>query len=60
MINLQNVSIINNKKVVFNNINFNVNSGEFVFLIGKTGTGKSSLLKILYGTPPLILEPEIF
>jgi len=49
MINLQNVSIINNKKVVFNNINFNVNSGEFVFLIGKTGTGKSSLLKILYG-----------
>ena len=49
MINLQNVSIINNKKVVFNNINFNVNSGEFVFLIGRTGTGKSSLLKILYG-----------
>ncbi len=49
MINLQNVSIINNKKVVFNNINFNVNSGEFIFLIGKTGTGKSSLLKILYG-----------
>ena len=49
MINLQNVSITNNKKVVFNNINFNVNSGEFVFLIGKTGTGKSSLLRILYG-----------
>tara|TARA_B100000925_G_scaffold203746_1_gene154690 strand:+ start:236 stop:907 length:672 start_codon:yes stop_codon:yes gene_type:complete len=53
MINLQNVSIINNKKVVFNNINFNVNSGEFVFLIGKTGTGKSSLLKILYGDTPI-------
>ena len=53
MINLQNVSIINNKKVVFNNINFNVNSGEFVFLIGKTGTGKSSLLKILYGDLPI-------
>ena len=49
MINLQNVSIINNRNVVFNNINFNVNSGEFVFLIGKTGSGKSSLLKILYG-----------
>ena len=41
MINLQNVSIINNKKVVFNNINFSVNSGEFVFLIGKTGSGKA-------------------
>ena len=53
MINLQNVSIINNKKVVFNNINFNVNSGEFVFLIGKTGTGKSSLLKILYEDLPI-------
>lgn len=53
MVNLQNVSIINNKNVVFSNINFNVNSGEFVFLIGKTGTGKSSLLKLLYGDIPL-------
>ena len=53
MVNLQNVSIINNKNVVFSNINFSVNSGEFVFLIGKTGTGKSSLLKLLYGDMPL-------
>ena len=53
MINLQNVSIINNRNIVFNNINFNVNSGEFVFLIGKTGSGKSSLLKILYGETPI-------
>ena len=53
MINLQNVSVINNRNVVFNNINFNVNSGEFVFLIGKTGSGKSSLLKILYGDTPI-------
>lgn len=31
------------------NVNLNVNRGEFVYLVGKTGTGKSSLLKTLYG-----------
>ena len=31
------------------NVSFVVNKGEFVYLVGKTGTGKSSLLKTLYG-----------
>lgn len=49
MISLQNVTIKNDNNVVLSNINFSVDKGELVFLIGKTGTGKSSLLKILYG-----------
>lgn len=35
--------------MVLNNINFNIDAGEFVYLVGKTGSGKSSLLKTLYG-----------
>ena len=49
MVSLQNVTIKNDDNIVLSNINFSVEKGEFVFLIGRTGTGKSSLLKILYG-----------
>ena len=49
MISLKNATIVNENNILFSDINFNVNSGELVFLIGKTGTGKSSLLKVLYG-----------
>ena len=49
MVSLKNATIINENNILFSDINFNVNSGELVFLIGKTGTGKSSLLKVLYG-----------
>jgi cell division transport system ATP-binding protein len=49
MINLQNATIVNEKNTILTDVNFKVDVGEFVFLIGKTGTGKSSLLKLLYG-----------
>ena len=49
IVTLENATIINEKNVIFSSINFKVNAGEFIFLIGKTGTGKSSLLKVLYG-----------
>ena len=49
IINLENVSIFQQKNLILNNVNLNVNKGEFVYLIGKTGSGKSSLLKVLYG-----------
>lgn len=48
MVSLKNATIVNENNILFSDINFNVNSGELVFLIGKTGTGKSSLLKVLY------------
>ena len=53
MINLQNVTIVNEKNTILTDVNFRVDVGEFVFLIGKTGAGKSSLLKLLYGDLPL-------
>ena len=41
----------NNKKInVFKNINFKVNKGEVVALTGNSGTGKSTLLKLIYGS----------
>ncbi len=49
IISLENVSIFQKKNLILNNVNLNVNQGEFVYLIGKTGSGKSSLLRVLYG-----------
>ena len=53
IIELINASIFQNKKSVLENVNIQVAKGEFVFLIGRTGSGKSSLIKILYGDLPL-------
>ncbi len=39
--------------MVLQDVNLTVNKGEFVYLVGKTGTGKSSLLKTLYGELPM-------
>ena len=39
--------------LILQDVNISVDKGEFVYLVGKTGTGKSSLLKILYGELPL-------
>lgn len=53
IISLQNVNIYQDATLILKNVNFEVGPSEFVFLIGKTGTGKSSLLKTLYGDLPL-------
>jgi len=50
---LENATIQNENKVIFKSLNFKIYAGDFVFLIGKTGAGKSSLLKVLYGDLPL-------
>ena len=42
------------KHLVLSNVNFEINKNEFIYLIGKTGTGKSSLLKTLYGELPMV------
>ena len=49
IIELINASIFQNNKSVLENVNIEVGKGDFVFLIGRTGSGKSSLIKILYG-----------
>ncbi len=46
---LQQVQIYQGQTQILRDVNLNVGKAEFVYLIGKTGTGKSSLLKILYG-----------
>ncbi|HRN80414.1 MAG TPA: ATP-binding cassette domain-containing protein [Ferruginibacter sp.] len=49
IIELRNVNIYQGKSMVLGNVNISLDKGEFVYLVGKTGTGKSSLLKTLYG-----------
>jgi cell division transport system ATP-binding protein len=49
IIELRNVNIYQGDNLVLQDVNLTVNKGEFVYLVGKTGTGKSSLLKTLYG-----------
>ena len=49
IIELSNVNIYQSETMVLSNVNISVDKGEFVYLVGKTGTGKSSLLKTLYG-----------
>ena len=48
LIDYQNVSIYQAEKCVLKSVNFHVDEGEFAYLIGKVGSGKSSLLKTLY------------
>lgn len=49
IVSIQNANIYQGGNLILQNVNFEVNKGEFVYLVGKTGTGKSSLLKTLYG-----------
>ncbi|QEC44115.1 cell division ATP-binding protein FtsE [Pseudobacter ginsenosidimutans] len=53
IIELRHANIYQGKNLVLQDVNLRVNRGEFVYLVGKTGTGKSSLLKTLYGDLPL-------
>lgn len=53
IIELTNASIFQKNNMVLSNVTLSIEKGEFVYLIGKTGTGKSSLLKTLYAELPL-------
>lgn len=54
VIKLENATISHPDNVVLTNVNLEISKGEFVYLIGKTGSGKSSLLKSLYAELPLL------
>lgn len=53
VLSLKNVTISQGGKIILSNVNLDVNHGEFIYIIGKTGTGKSSLMKTLYADLPL-------
>ena len=49
VVQLEHANIYQSASLILQDVNFTVRKGEFVYLVGKTGTGKSSLLKTLYG-----------
>jgi len=49
IVELKDVNIYQGSNLVLQDVNISIEKGEFVYLVGKTGTGKSSLLKTLYG-----------
>ncbi len=53
ILSLKDVSVFQKDNLVLNDINLEVRKGEFVYLIGKTGSGKSSFMKTLYADLPL-------
>lgn len=53
IIELRNVNVYQSGSLILSNVSFTINKGELVYLVGRTGSGKSSLLKILYGDLPL-------
>ncbi len=54
IIALENLAVYQRNILILSGINVEIDKGEFVYLIGKTGTGKSSLLKTLYADLPVI------
>lgn len=53
ILELSKASIYQRENLILSEVNVSINKGEFVYLIGKTGTGKSSFMKTLYGDIPL-------
>ncbi len=53
IVKLQDVAVFQNENLVLKDVNLEVKQGEFVYIIGKTGSGKSSFMKTLYADIPL-------
>jgi len=53
IIKIENATIFHHYKTILNNVSLKLNKGDFIYIIGKTGSGKSSLLKTLYSDIPL-------
>ena len=53
VLSLKDVTVYQGNNAIITNVNLEVNHGEFIYIIGKTGAGKSSFMKTLYGDLPL-------
>ena len=53
LLNYQNVAIHQTDQIVLKNVNLTVEGGEMIYLLGKVGSGKSSLMKTIYGALPI-------
>ncbi len=53
IVNLSKLSVFQKNKLVLTNVNLQINKGEFIYMIGKTGSGKSSLLQLIYADLPV-------
>ncbi len=55
VVSAKDVCIFQDSRTILKDVNFEISKGEFLYLIGRTGSGKSSLLKTLYADLPLRL-----
>ena len=55
LIQVQNISVVQDDKVILQNVGFSLLKSELVYLIGKVGSGKTSLIKTLYAELPLLV-----
>lgn len=54
LINYKNINIYQEDQLILKDVNLEINEGEFVYITGKVGTGKSSLIKTFYGELPIM------